>query len=65
VIVQKTNVANFDYTPYMKRFFKKRDPSMFLAPCWNISLKSGDLEKTSSKSTEELTELKEVSPFMA
>jgi hypothetical protein len=28
---------------------------MFLAPYWNISLKSGDLEKNSSKANEELT----------
>jgi hypothetical protein len=28
---------------------------MFLAPYWNISLKSGDLENISSKSNEELT----------
>jgi hypothetical protein len=31
-----------------------KDPSMFLAPYWNISLKSGDLGKESSKSNEEL-----------
>jgi hypothetical protein len=28
---------------------------MFLATYWNISFKSGDLEKISSKSNEELT----------
>jgi hypothetical protein len=42
------------YTRYVRIFFQK-DPSMFLAPYWNISLKSGDLEKISSKSNEELT----------
>jgi len=38
---------------------------MVLAPYENISLKSGDLEKFSSKSNEELTELNEVLLFMA
>jgi hypothetical protein len=38
---------------------------MFLATYWNISFNSGDLEKISSKSNEELTELKEVLLFMA
>jgi hypothetical protein len=33
---------------------------MFLATYWNISFKSGDLEIYSSKSNEELPELKEV-----
>jgi hypothetical protein len=50
------SLANFHYTPYMKWFFLKRDPSM-------IWLLAGDLEKTSSKSTE--THQIEVSPFMA
>jgi hypothetical protein len=45
---------NWLYTRYVRIFFQK-DPSMFLAPYWNISLKSGDLEKNSSKSNEELT----------
>jgi hypothetical protein len=30
---------------------------MFLAPYWKMTFKSGDLEKNSSKSNEELTEL--------
>jgi hypothetical protein len=38
---------------------------MFLAPYWNISLKSGDSGKNSSKSNEEFTELKEVLLSMA
>jgi hypothetical protein len=38
---------------------------MFLATYWKISFKSGDLEKISSKSNEELTELKEVLLFLA
>jgi hypothetical protein len=38
---------------------------MFLATYWKISFKSGDLEMFSSKSNEELTELKEVLLFMA
>jgi hypothetical protein len=42
------NLAKFGYTAGMEDFFKKMDPSMFLAPYWNISLKSGDLEKNSS-----------------
>jgi hypothetical protein len=38
---------------------------MFLVTYWKISFKYGDLEKNSSKSNEELTELKEVLLFMA
>jgi len=50
------NLANFHYTPYMKWFLKKG----ILLCFW---LLAGDLEKTSSKSTE--THRIEVSPFMA
>jgi hypothetical protein len=38
---------------------------MFLATYWKITFKSGDLKFFSSKSNEELTELKEVLLFMA
>jgi hypothetical protein len=38
---------------------------MFLATYWKIWVKSGDLEMYSSKSNEELPELKEVLLFMA
>jgi hypothetical protein len=38
---------------------------MFLATYWNISFKSGEFEIFSSKSNEELIELKEVLLFMA
>jgi len=64
VVIKKKFSQPSLYTIY-ETIKKKRETSKFLAPCWNISLKSGDVGKTSSKSTEEHTELKEVSPFMA
>jgi hypothetical protein len=55
VVIIKEKISKiWLYTRHV-RFSKKKDPSMFLAPYLNISLKSKDLEKNSSKSNEELT----------
>jgi len=59
------NLANFDYTPYMKQFFLKMVSFHVFGSLLEHIIEIWRFGKNFIKSTKELTELKEVSPFMA